>query len=75
MPTTLRLSNVMRVIDISRKPLDTYLCSYFLPSDQAQLYFKCEATDTSHAEEQLMDAEPNAPSIFCKIFSRGGSHA
>jgi hypothetical protein len=50
--------------------LDQYLCSYFLPGDQACLFFKCEAESTEHAEEQLLDAEPNATSPYCEINSR-----
>lgn len=50
--------------------LDTYICSYFLPGDQAILYFRCEAENVDHAVDQLMDAEPTATSPYCEIHSR-----
>jgi hypothetical protein len=50
--------------------MPTYLCSYFLPNDDAMLYFKCEAEDIGHAVEQLLNAEPAATSIFGEIFSK-----
>lgn len=50
--------------------MDEYLCSYFLPNDQAIFYFKCLADDTEHAIEQLENAEPLAQQIFCEIYAK-----
>lgn len=49
--------------------MNTYLCSYFYADDQAKLYFRCQAENEEHAEEQLLNAEPQATSPFCEIFS------
>ncbi len=54
--------------------MDTYLCYYFSsPKDKGLfdcLYFKCEADNKNHAEEQLLNAEPEACDIFCEIYQR-----